>query len=381
MDRHGAQRPVDHGPKRAAIEVGAGGAAPVHVTGMTRFSRRFNVFVASGAAVYLLGALFGRATYVLTAAVLFAYAAREWARCRGDLRGLAVDVRTQGPWPAGVPVPVDLVLRAERAYACVEAAVELGRADGEGDAGVLVDEVTPGEERCERLELDPLPRGVHRLETLAVAVHGELGLIRRSEDRPLARELAIYPRPRAPRTVVPPPLEPAETLGVLPGPLAPTGPVHLRAFAAGDSGRRIHWRATARLGQLVVLTTRVGPQARVLLVVDDAAGPELETVLAVGAWALERPGDGRRRVLALASDGPDGVTFDEADPLASGRERLARAQGAPGAVLTRFLTRLPRTMPECEVCVICASLPHVPSLEGYPIGFLVSGKAARSAAC
>ena len=36
---------------------------------LTRFTRRFNVFVASAFAVYALGALFGRANYVLTAAV------------------------------------------------------------------------------------------------------------------------------------------------------------------------------------------------------------------------------------------------------------------------------------------------------------------------
>jgi uncharacterized protein (DUF58 family) len=348
---------------------------------MIRFSRRYNVFVASAAAVYLLGAVFGRTTYVLTAAILFAYAAREWWRCRGDLRGLSVDVSTPTEWPSGLAIPVDVTLRGTHAFTCVETAIELGRPDGAGDAGLLVDEVKAGEPRTERLELDPLPRGIHRIERLALAVHGELGLIRRSEDRSLARELAVYPAPMPPRTIVPPPLEPAETLGILPGPLAPTGPMHLRPFAAGDNGRRIHWRATARLGQLVVLTTRVGPQARVLFVVDDAAGPELETVLAVAAWALERPGDGRRRVLALASEGADAIDFDEPDPLARGRARLARAQGSREAVLTRFLTRIPRALPECEVCVICASLPHVPSLEGYPVGFLVSGRAKRSLAC
>lgn len=342
---------------------------------VVRFSRRFNVFVASAVAVYLLGALFGRTNYVLTAAVMFAYAAREWWRCRGDLSGLAVMVDAPAQQVAGAPVTARVRAVAQRRLQCVEIGVECDRA-GEDGRGVLLDELPAGQERIEPVEFPAMPRGVWGLTQLAVAAHGELGLIRRSEERPLGMQVAVYPEPEEPRTVIPPPLEPAEKLGVLPGPLAPTGPLLLRPFAAGDSARRVHWRATARLGQLVVLNTRVGPQARVLLVVDTGAA-ELEAVLGVGSWALEVPGDGRRRVLALASDGPESVDFDEADPLARGRERLARAKAGARGDLTKFLTRLPRFQQECEVRVICSGLPHLPSQEGYPLGFYVAARGGR----
>lgn len=339
---------------------------------IVRFSRRFNVFVASAVAVYLLGALFGRTNYVLTAAVLLTYAAREWWRCRGDLTGLSVRVDAPAQVVAGAAVSAKVRAVSDRRLQCVEIGVETDR-PGEEGKGVLLDELPAGQERIEPVELAAMPRGVWSLTQLAVAAHGELGLIRRSEERPLGVQVAVYPQPEEPRTVIPPPLEPAEKLGVLPGPLAPTGPMLLRPFAAGDSARRVNWRATARLGQLVVLNTRVGPQARVLLVVDTGAA-ELEAVLAVGSWALEQPGDGRRRVLVLASDGPESVDFDEKDELARGRERLARARAGTRGDLTRFLTRLPRFQQECEVRVICAALPHLPSQEGYPLGFYVAGR-------
>jgi len=341
---------------------------------MIRFQRRFHVFLASAVSVYFLGAWFGRPSYVLIACVLLAYGAREWWRCRGDLTGLAVALTAPGQVAAGEVVAAQIAVRSDRRLQCLEVGLELD-CTGPEERGVLIDDLPPGQERRESIDLPPLPRGIWRITMLAIAAHGELGLIRRSEDRALSRPLTVYPRPEEPRTVVPPPLEPAEQLGVLPGPLAPTGPLLLRPFATGDSARRVHWRATARLGQLVVLTTRVGPQAHVLLLVDTGAGEELERVLAVASWALEQPPDGRRRVLALASDGPGGVAFDEADPLAAGRERLARAAAGSRGDLTRFLTRMPRALPECEVRVICASFPHVPSFEGYPVGFYVAGRA------
>ena len=361
------------GPTRGSIN--NGGARGGDAARMMRFSRRFNVFVASAVAVYFLGALFGRANYVMIAAVLLAYGGREWWRCRGGLDGLVVRVDAPGQVVAGSSVGVTLALRSDRRLQCVEVGVELDRSEDDA-RGVLVDDLPGGQERREQVELAPLPRGVWSLATVAVAVHGELGLIRRSEDRPLGQPLVAYPEPMEPRTVVPPPLEPAETLGVLPGPLSPTGPMLLRPFASGDSARRVHWRATARLGQLVILHSRVGPQARVLLLVDTGCGEDLERVLAVASWALEEAGDGRRRVLALAGDGPESVSFDEADPLSAGRERLARAKAGSRGELTRFLTRMPRKLAECEVRVICAAFPHVPSLEGYPVGFYVAGRAA-----
>src|SRR5262249_8291835 len=76
----------------------------------------------------------------------------------------------------------------------------------------------------------------------------------------------------------------------------------LRAFRSGDSPRWIHWRTSARCGELMVREFEDVPTDNLVLVVDPAAGPGLEEAISLAAticweWCRQR---GDHFVLALA---------------------------------------------------------------------------------
>ena len=88
----------------------------------------------------------------------------------------------------------------------------------------------------------------------------------------------------------------------------------LRAFRSGDSPRWIHWRTSARCGELMVREFEDVPTDDLVLVLDPAAGPaagpDLEAVVSLAAtvcweWCRQR---GDRLVLAVA--GPSPVVLD-----------------------------------------------------------------------
>src|SRR5205085_1363497 len=57
----------------------------------------------------------------------------------------------------------------------------------------------------------------------------------------------------------------------------------LRAFRNGDSPRSIHWRTSARCGELMVREFEDVPTDNLVLVVDPANGPGLEDAVSLAA--------------------------------------------------------------------------------------------------
>ena len=141
----------------------------------------------------------------------------------------------------------------------------------------------------------------------------------------------------------------------------------LRPFAAGDSVRRINWRATARAGRILSNDYRVERTGDLLIVVDlrpTALGPELDARLAslacAGAYGLaESFLDQKARVgLALFTD------FVAPVPLGSGRRqrhRLLRALqaasvGAEAGPPERLGVSLRRYFPPGVTTVLISAL-------------------------
>lgn len=185
-------------------------------------------------------------------------------------------------------------------------------------------------------------RGVIARLTLRLTSGGLCGLVtcNRAHSVVLARPLEIGPRPVRPG-------EPFPELGggwgegaVVP---ATGGDVvrGVRAYVPGDRLRQVHWRATARLGELVVKEAEE-PQAPVLHVVVDL-GPGGEAGELAAGRAAWWAGEAMRRscqVVLTTTERTETVVAAVASPVALNR-RLARADpGHPSRPAVRKPARL-----------------------------------------
>lgn len=188
-------------------------------------------------------------------------------------------------------------------------------------------------------------RGVIRTLTLEPVADGLCGLVTctRTHHVPLARPLEIGPRP----------IDPGRPFPDLGGGWgegavvqAPAGDVvrGVRAYVPGDRLRQVHWRATARLGELVVKEADE-PQAPALHLVVDLGGGGREGEDAAGRaawWARQALLRGHPLVMTTLEEGR---TVDAAvtTPLAVNR-RLARAGAGHPAV--------PRVRPPARMLLV-----------------------------
>ena len=173
-------------------------------------------------------------------------------------------------------------------------------------------------------------RGVVRSLLLSTASSGLCGLVTcaRNHYMPLARPLEVGPRPVMPSQAIP---EVGGGWGE--GSVGPAPDSELvrgvRDYLPGDRLRQVHWRATARHGDLIVKETEE-PQAPALhLVLDMGAGGEAgEAAAGRAAWYA---GEALRRGYRLTL-----TTVEDAHPLTDGapsmlivNRRLARAGVGP----------------------------------------------------
>jgi uncharacterized protein (DUF58 family) len=122
-------------------------------------------------------------------------------------------------------------------------------------------------------------RGLHELGPLLAIVTDPFGLVRRSWIVTPPTDLVVRPR-------VHDLLPPRRKLGGEPdphaeGPRVPTPEtagefLALRGYEPGDDPRRVHWRSTARTGELVVRLDEAAAPGRVVLVLDTR--PEVHDV-------------------------------------------------------------------------------------------------------
>ncbi|GAA4687984.1 DUF58 domain-containing protein [Nocardioides nanhaiensis] len=330
-----------------------------------RFARPLRVLTTSGRSVLLLGVV-GLVVGVaagwpalrvvgLTAVLLLLVAlglVRLPARARGRLE-LVPDRTTAGEhaggvlhavWEGGEPL----------SGALVDLDLDVSRPSRTGAPAATVRlpvlrRGTPGQVR---FALPPLERGVRRVGPATTRRTDPLGLVVRR--MPLAAAVELYVRPR---------MIGVEHLG--PGFVrdlegTPSDEISmsdlsfhaLREYVRGDDLRHVHWRSSARVGQLHVRQYHDTRRSHGVVLVDDTAaafgGPrELELALSVAASVLVR----------LAQDGVD-LTFGCGAERATGPVRAVldatcRARmGSPGDGLVDAARRLAAQARDASLLVL-----------------------------
>lgn len=194
------------------------------------------------------------------------------------------------------------------------------------------------------------PRGPLVLGPTSLVLSDPFGLVSRRSVLVPAQEVLVRPRPSS--------LPTFSSLSSSSDALAPLEGT-LREYRQGDDTRRIHWRVSARRGDLVVREDDVGvrPPLRVVLDVRPVAGDLFEAVVSATAAV----------VLALSGSGRPFELFDS-----SGRDLLPSS--SPDALPDAALDALARVVPVSSSslvlppgCVLVSSgvdlaLPSVPGL-------------------
>ena len=313
--------------------------------------------LALGAATYLAGWAFGSRPLDVVAVGLLLAVFAAWLVVRFTARPLELRRSTKVVPIEGddVHVRVEVELEAARAPAGITL---VERYEKLGERRTQLER--EGKHLWTRYVLTSVPRGRYRIETAAV-VEDAFGLER--SERPLAEAgaLIVYPR-----------LTELERLFSETGEHArdgrrlllqrPSGfDLHsVRDYVEGDSLRKVHWRSTARRGQLMVKELEDSPRDDVAMVLDAwrgcpqrvfdvavrAAGSILQTyarrsrrvafVLAGDAVEVQRvqaEGDWRRALELLA-----GAEADGAEALA----RLLVGDRNPAALALDLVVVTPR---------------------------------------
>ena len=244
---------------------------------------------------------------------------RERVVC-GDTVDLALTVRNRDP------LPVPWLQVAESLPPELELALPAGPADFGSDATRIGGRaelrngwsLAPYRRITRRIRLTAGHRGVHRFDLVRVAAGDLLGRTIAEEERSIPVTLVI--RPRLVATLALDARhdwqgERSTRTGRIEDPSRFAG---VRPYAAGDAVRRLHWRATARLGQPVVKRFDPARERDVVIVLDietrpddqreiDAAGRQAEAdlleELCIVAASLARrfEADGAACGLAAAS--------------------------------------------------------------------------------
>jgi uncharacterized protein (DUF58 family) len=182
--------------------------------------------------------------------------------------------------------------------------------DGRRAARFVLPALPAGESAKAAYRLPTNRRGRFRIGPLAVSASDPFGLARRTWALSAISEVLVCPR-------VHDVLAPRQSGGRL---VASVETVHARAQAAdgedfltlreyevGDDLRRVHWRSTARVGELMIRQDEAQWRARSIVVLDTRPGAHdarsFETAVEATASIVDRLTRMRRRVEVLASNG------------------------------------------------------------------------------
>lgn len=181
-------------------------------------------------------------------------------------------------------------------------------------------------ERVVRLTCTPLRRGVVRFEAIRLSRREPLGLLKASVRLACAGSLVVMPRTH--------PVAPANLPGrrrLQPGGIAFAGRVgdaeefvSLRDYRAGDTPRRIHWKAWARTGRPVVKEYQEEFFVRHALVLDtfgDGEAEAFEAAVSLAASVVMQPRSGES-LLDLMFVERRAYTFTQGRGLGSAQELL-----------------------------------------------------------
>jgi uncharacterized protein (DUF58 family) len=368
---------------------------------------------ALGAALALLGSLAGAPLVVLLGLAAFLYEGIRWIWPRGGLdhvtyrRRLATDRAVVGDL---VPLEITVWNRKRLPLAWLRA--EDAASDGvRVQERELINTETFGHALANAWTLAPYERVIRHfhVEAWRRGVQ-ELGPVRLTVGDLFAGTAAEVEQPDVDRLVVRPRTVPVHGLqpvarwggterarrGLVEHPLSYAG---IREYQPGDPLRRIHHRASARLGRPVTKRFDPARERDVLLALDlqTIDGPAWQPTydddrvealcVVIGSLARALRGEGAAVGLAVAgyAGAPRPVAVlapsESADQVARILDVLARLSPFPSATFERLLGGLPqRLRPGAEVLAVTARdpAPFLPALRrlrtmGYAAGLLCEG--------
>ncbi|GIW71328.1 MAG: hypothetical protein KatS3mg102_0870 [Planctomycetota bacterium] len=269
-----------------------------------------------------------------------------------DLKGLRLARQLPGALFAGEPATLTVLVDNPRRF-MPALVVEIAEISGPFGAGGepapgparLLARLEPGERRALTVEHTFARRGVFRLEGFELRTRFPFGFFVKYAYARLEAELVVFPavRPLA-RGVL---LERSGAPGRRQArPVAERGGEEFRAlrpYRPGDSLRWIHWRATARRGELMVKELEPRTARRAAVVLDGDAGGELDS--AQSRQALDRA----TTLLAslVAALGARGAAVEVVLLGAAGPRRPAALSGRrPSRALLEALARLQPAPPD-----------------------------------
>jgi uncharacterized protein (DUF58 family) len=172
----------------------------------------------------------------------------------------------------GVQGRVDVVVQAIEPTATL--AVTDAFDGGRRAARLLLAPMRPGEEARAAYRFPTDRRGRYEVGPLRVTLTDPFGLVERSQFVLSTEQVIVYPRVR---DVLPPPdvggLDLDREQPQVRSRNEPSGEFHtLREYAPGDDLRHVHWRSTARTGQLMMRQNEARRRTPVLVMLDVRPG-------------------------------------------------------------------------------------------------------------
>ncbi len=263
---------------------------------------RGRVFVGVGAALLVAGVSLTERDILRVALLVLAVPAIAAASVLRSRPAVEVErsVTPERTWPA-TPTTVHLRLANRGSYVSrlLLAEEELPLALGSRPR-FAVDRLAPGEDVLVRYQVTPAVRGSYRLGPLRIGLTDPLGMCQTTHMAPDHDQLLVLP------TLYP--LQALTGAGMMPGggdseqmKAASEGhyDVSTREYRQGDDLRRVHWRSTARVGELMVRREERSQELQASVVLDtrlvghrgEAARSSLEWAISAAGSACEHLAD------------------------------------------------------------------------------------------
>jgi uncharacterized protein (DUF58 family) len=264
-----------------------------------------------GAAVALLvGArVLGVVELAMLAAAAFLAVGAAMVRVRRQAVPLAAERMLQpARAEAGSPARADLAVSNRGAKATGVLAATDAFDGGRRVARFLIPPMAPGETAEAAYRLPTGRRGIYPVGPLVVSVTDPFGVAEATVTAAGVDRFVVYPRIEE---VLPVPGASAREarMGSLQASRVPVGLdfFGLRQYEVGDDLRRVHWRSTARTGELMLRQDEMPWESRSTIVLDTRvstqAGESFERAVEVAASLVTAVCRGRRQVRFLTTGG------------------------------------------------------------------------------